>query len=79
MNISIQPALEAKLRKRAEVQGLSVEAYVERLLAADELAHEELERLALEGLDSGDPMEIDSGYWQEKHRRLDDQLKTGTR
>jgi hypothetical protein len=27
MNIPIQPALEAKLRERAEAQGISMEAY----------------------------------------------------
>ena len=39
-----------------------------------------LEALAIEGLKSGDPMEIGPGYWEEKHRRLDERLKkTGTR
>lgn len=80
MSISIQPALEARLRERAEAEGLSLEAYVERLVRSDEQAHEELERLALEGVNSGEPIEINLSYWQEKHRRLDDRLKkTGTR
>jgi hypothetical protein len=80
MSIPIQPALEAKLRERAEAEGLSTEAYVERLVRSDEQAHEELEELALEGLNSGDPIEINLSYWKEKHRRLEDRLKkTGTR
>jgi hypothetical protein len=80
MSISIQPALEARLRERAEAEGLSLEAYVERLVRSDEQAHEELERLALEGVNSGEPIEINLSSWQEKHRRLDDRLKkTGTR
>jgi antitoxin ParD1/3/4 len=29
-------------------------------------AHDRVERLLLEGLDSGPPMEIDSGWWQKK-------------
>ncbi len=75
MNISVDPNLEAKLRQKAAAQGLSVEAYVERLLRSEEQADEELERLALEGLNSGRPIEITSEYWAEQHRRLDERLK----
>ena len=46
----------------------------------DQEAEEELEALALEGLHSGDPIEVGSGYWEEKHRRLEERLKkTGIR
>jgi hypothetical protein len=80
MPITIDPKLEARLRERAEAAGLSVPAYVERLLNADQSAEEELESLALEGLNSGDAIEAGPGYWEEKHRRLDERLKkTGTR
>jgi len=80
MSISIQPGLEARLREKAEAEGLSVEAYVESLLLSQEQAEEELEALALEGLNSGEPIAIDAAYWQEKHRRLDERLKkSGTR
>ena len=80
MSISVHPTLEARLRRKAEVEGLSVEAYVERLLRSDEQAEEELERLALEGLNSGEPIAMAPGYWEGQHRRLDQQLKkTGAR
>jgi predicted kinase len=81
MNISLQPALEARLREKAQAEGLSVEAYLESLLRAEEQADNELETLALEGLDSGEPIPIDAAYWEEKHRRLEERLKkkTGTR
>jgi hypothetical protein len=80
MTITIDPKLEARLRERAEAEGLSVLAYIERLLKADQSAEEELESLALEGLNSGEPIEVGPGYWEEKHRRLDERLKkTGTR
>jgi hypothetical protein len=69
MTITIDPKLEARLRERAEAEGLTVPAYLERLVQADQSAEEELEPLALEGLNSGDPI-----------RRLDERLKkTGTR
>jgi hypothetical protein len=52
----------------------------ERLVSADQSADEELEALALEGLNSGDPIEVGPGYREEKHRRLDERLKkTGAR
>ncbi len=80
MSIPIHPELETKIRARAEAEGLSVEAYLERLVQADQEAIEELEALAIEGLESGAPIEAGSSYWQDKHRRLDERLrKTGTR
>jgi antitoxin ParD1/3/4 len=74
MSISVNPVLEAKIRQKAGSEGMTIEAYVERLLLADEKAEEELERLALEGLNSGEPIEITSRYWEEQHRRLDQRL-----
>jgi hypothetical protein len=75
MNISIHPELETKLRARAKAQGLTVEAYVERLVRAEQEGEEELETLARQGLNSGAPIEIGPGYWEEKHRRLEERLK----
>ena len=75
MTITIDPKLEARIREKAEAEGLTVSAYVERLVGADQAAEEELETLALEGLNSGSPIEVGPGYWEEKHRRLDERLK----
>ena len=72
MSITLQPELQAKLRERATEAGITVEAYIERLVRTDEAAMNELEELALEGLNSGEPIEADNDeYWQEKQRRLD--------
>ena len=80
MKITIDSKLEGRLRERAEAEGLTVDAYVERLVHADQAAEAEIESLALEGLNSGDPIEAGPGYWEEKHRRLNDRLtKTSTR
>jgi hypothetical protein len=80
MTITIDPKLEARIREKAEAEGLTVEAYVERLVSADQAAEEELESLAVEGLNSGTSIDVGPGYWEEKHRRLDERLKrTGTR
>jgi hypothetical protein len=35
VNITIRPELENKIRERAETEGISVEAYLERLVQAD--------------------------------------------
>jgi len=75
MDISLNPELESRLRERAEAEGMSLQAYVERVLAAEERAEAELESLALEGLRSGDPFEPSPGYWEGKHRALDERLK----
>ncbi len=80
MTITIDPKLDARIQEKADAEGLTVSAYVERLVSADQVAEEELESLALEGLRSGEPIEIVSGYWEEKHRLLDERLRhTGTR
>jgi hypothetical protein len=78
MTISIDPTIEEQLRERAEAAGLSIAAYIERLVIADKSAEDELEGLAIEGLNSGDPIEVGPGYWEQKHRRLDERLKTAT-
>ena len=80
MSITIQPELESRLRARAEAEGLTVEAYIERIARDDQEAEEELEALALEGLTSGDSIEADERYWEEKRRQLiERRRKTGTR
>jgi len=71
----LHPELETKIRARAEAQGLSIEAYLERLVQADQQGMEELEALALEGIESGAPFEAGPSYWHEKHRQLDERLK----
>ena len=80
MSIPIHPELETKIRARSEAEGLSIEAYLERLVHADQEAIEELEALAIAGLESGAPIEAGPSYWQDKHRQLDERLrKTETR
>jgi hypothetical protein len=71
MSISIHPELETKLRARAQAEGLTVEAYLERLVRAEQSAEDELTVLVLEGLNSGEPIEVGPGYWEAKHQKLD--------
>ena len=62
MSIVIPPELESRLRAQAQAEGLTVEAYLESLVAGNERAEEELIALALEGLHSGDAVRPDPGY-----------------
>ena len=75
MSINVHPELEAELRAHAQATGLSVESYIEELFRSRQSAMEELESLALEGLNSGEPIEVGSGFWEAKHRRLEEKLK----
>ena len=75
MSIKIPAELETRLRAQAKAEGITVEAYIERLVRADERAEEELTALALEGLNSGEAVEGSADYWEGKHRRLDERLK----
>lgn len=75
MSISIHPELESKLRARAQAEGLTVEAYLERLVRAEQNVQDEVTMLAVAGLDSGDPIQPGEGYWEAKHRRLDESLR----
>jgi hypothetical protein len=75
MNITLHPELEARLRARAEAEGTTIEGYIERIARDDQEAERDLERLALEGLDSGDPVVADDAYWEGKRRRLTDRSK----
>jgi hypothetical protein len=74
MSSTIHAPLETELRAKAEAEGITVEAYLERLLKSDQKAVDELQSLAKEGLHSGDPLEAGLSYWEEKHRRLDKRL-----
>ena len=75
MTITIPPKLEARLRGRAEAEGVTVDKYVERLLLAEQHAEEELATLALEGIASGEPFDVGPDFWETQHRRLDERLK----
>jgi hypothetical protein len=76
MSIDLHPRLESEIRAVAESEGISVEEYLERLFRADQAALQELAMLATEGLNSGDPIDVGSDYWDEKHHTLDRQLKS---
>ncbi|MBI4902575.1 MAG: hypothetical protein HY820_03005 [Acidobacteria bacterium] len=79
MAISIHPELEEKLRARADAAGVSIETYIERIARDQQTAEEELEALAVEGLNSGESIAAGERYWAAKRQRLiDGHQETGT-
>jgi hypothetical protein len=74
MSLTLQPELESKLRERAEAEGLTIEAYVELLIWVEEATNDRLVDLALEGINSGETVPADSGFWEERRRELEKRL-----
>ena len=68
MAITLHPELEAELRAQPERTGLSVESFIKRIFTDTQSAEQELEALALEGLNSGDPIEPGPSCWAGKHQ-----------
>lgn len=78
MPIVIDPKLDARIRECAEAEGFVRRGVRRAPRDADQSAIDELESLALEGLNSGDPITPGPGFWEEMHRRLDERLKNAS-
>ena len=63
MSITIHPELEAKLRTRAEEEGVSVEAYLEHLVRDEAAEIANTETLLSEAADSGEHIELTEEEW----------------
>ena len=55
----------------------SASEYVQQLISQDQKrkAQECLEELLIEGLESGEPMEVTDEWWEQKHTLLMDSLR----
>ena len=49
------------------------------IIHPDNNVEDEIQSLALEGINSGELIEVGPGYWEEKHRLLDARLKADNR
>jgi hypothetical protein len=63
MSLTVDPHLEARLRERAEAEGISVSAYVERLIREDDAEIEHTEALLEEAVRSGEHVELTDKEW----------------
>jgi hypothetical protein len=61
--MSIHPELESKLRSRAEAEGVTLDAYLERLLQEEDAAIAHTEALLQDAAESGDYMELTESEW----------------
>lgn len=77
MNIALPEAMKAFVQERVSEGGYSsASEYVRELIRADQKrrVEERIDALLLEGLDSGQPIAVSEGYWDEKKRKLAERL-----
>ena len=84
LNISLPQSLKDYVEDRVSVGGYSTPSeYLRELLRQDQKQRTEdkLETLLLEGLESGEPIEITPEFWENKRKRLVERnaKKTGSR
>ena len=84
LNISLPQSLKEFVEAQVQQSGFSTPSeYIRNLVRDDQKrrAEEKLEALLLEGLNSGDPIEITPEYWEKKRTQLIQRhnKKTGTR
>jgi len=86
LNISLPQSLKEYVEHQVSSGGYSTPSeYLRELLRQDQKqrAEQKLEALLLEGLNSGDPIEITPEYWERKRAQLverhKNKKKTGTR
>jgi hypothetical protein len=63
MSLIIEPELERRLRARAQEEGVSVHAYLERLMENEVAGIAQTEALLQEAAESGDYIELTDQEW----------------
>ncbi|HTF72476.1 MAG TPA: type II toxin-antitoxin system ParD family antitoxin [Edaphobacter sp.] len=84
LNISLPSSLKEFVETQVQESGFSTPSeYIRNLVRDDQKrrAEEKLEALLLEGLNSGEPIEITPEYWEKKRTQLIERhnKKKGTR
>ena len=77
MNIALPEAMKHFVQERVTEGGYSsVSEYVRDLIRADQKrrVEERIDALLLQGIDSGPPISVTPEYWEEKKRKLTEQL-----
>ena len=76
-SVPVSPELDAEVRKRMREGGFSSVAEYVRTAVRAELEHarkNQLEKLLLAGLESGQGVEVSPEYWEERRRELNARL-----
>lgn len=77
MNVSLPESLRKFAEERAAKGYSSVSEYFRVLLREDQkrLAQERLEQLLLEGLDSGEPIEVTPEFWRDLRKEVSERVR----
>jgi antitoxin ParD1/3/4 len=78
MNVALPESMKSFVQERVSEGGYSsVSEYVRDLIRADQRRRmeERIDRLLLDGLNSGEPIEVTAEYWENKKQRLAQKLK----
>ncbi len=78
VNISVPDSMKVFIDEQVAKGGYSTTSeYIRQLLRqeAERVAQARLETLLLEGLDSGEPIEINDDWWQQKRLQLLERLR----
>lgn len=72
MNVSLPDSMREWLETQAQIRGhSSPDGYVLELLREErQRVQHEIDQQLIEGLESGDPIEIDTEFWAERRRVL---------
>lgn len=77
MNVALPESMKSFVQERVSEGGYSsVSEYVRDLIRADQKRRleERIDGLLLEGLGSGEPIEVTPEYWEKKKRKLTEKL-----
>jgi antitoxin ParD1/3/4 len=73
MNISLPEQIKAFINEQAGAAGFTVSEYIYRLVLREQermVQQKRVESLLLDGLESGEPIEVTEEWWEQKYGQL---------